>query len=109
MKENRKNIIFVSAILMTLLLVPSVIQLAHAFEDHEHIACSEKGAHLHEDTPECKICDFHLTSFDYQLYAANSAERVILLKEDVQILQNVVPLPYSFSNKQLRAPPSTLS
>lgn len=109
MKENRKNIIFVSTILIALLLAPSVIQLAHAFEDHEHIACSEKGVHLHEDTPECKICDFHLTSFDYQLYTANCAENVILPKEDVQILQNAVPLSYSFSNKQLRAPPSTLS
>ena len=55
--------------MICLLFLPATIQIAHAFESHEHVICSsDTEHHLHEDDIECFLChlqaETHLVAFD---------------------------------------------
>ncbi|CAM1355075.1 hypothetical protein [Tenacibaculum halocynthiae] len=61
----KKHIIFLS---LLVLLLPSVIQCIHAFENHEHIICSSIDEHhFHEQEIDCSILHFQVgvTTYDY--------------------------------------------
>ena len=47
-----------------MLFLPSSIQIAHAFESHEHIICSsDVEHHFHEDDIECVLCHLQADSY----------------------------------------------
>jgi len=55
------------AIMLILLLTPSVIQLVHVLGDEHHheavVYSSEKDQHFQEYEAECEICTFQFNSF----------------------------------------------
>ena len=58
--------------MICLLFIPASVQLAHAFEVHEHVICtSENEQHFHVDEIDCVICHLQaethgiLTNNDY--------------------------------------------
>ncbi len=51
-------------LLAFLLLLPTSIQLAHAFEQHEHVICSSDAeSHIHQDDVECFLCHLQGETF----------------------------------------------
>lgn len=72
------------------LLLPTVVQLAHTFEGHEHKACTNISTHLHEKQLDCSICDFHFSIFTFTpqelpefvvYHSFNQTEIIYLLPE----------------------------
>jgi hypothetical protein len=53
-------------LLLTVLLMPSTLQLLHSFENHKHTACGEVTTHLHERTVDCSIDCFHFSAFTFK-------------------------------------------
>lgn len=52
-------------LLLALLLLPSMVQLFHSFENHKHTACGEVKTHLHEKNIDCRIGYFHFSTFTF--------------------------------------------
>lgn len=70
------------AVLLTLaLMLPTGVQFAHVFDGHEHVACNELKVHLHEDKIDCDLCDFQLSSFDYQVSEYSETHLVLISSE----------------------------
>jgi len=102
-KQIGKNI--VTLLLFAALMIPTAVQFFHIFEGHEHIACAEKGIHVHKSNTECEICSFHLASFDYDIAKYPD---LLIPKIHVKVDENLKPLKLHFfkiTNTQLRAPP----
>lgn len=64
LKKNIQSSIFAVLFGLTLLF-PSVLQLAHTLEGHEHATCTNTATHIHEKNVDCSLCDFHFSSFHY--------------------------------------------
>lgn len=56
-----------SLLLIMIVMLPSVFQLVHVFEEHEQDYCVENSTHIHEHEIKCSVCDFKLNSTDNQL------------------------------------------
>lgn len=94
-----------SLVLLLALMLPTAIQFIHLFEGHEHTACTEQKTHIHESTPKCEICSFHLTSFDYNLAVYTN---LVTPEIPAEVNVKVTPLylrSITVTNTQLRAPP----
>ncbi|PRX56118.1 hypothetical protein [Flagellimonas meridianipacifica] len=102
-KQIGKNI--VALLLALALMAPAAIRFFHMFEGHEHITCAEKVTHIHETVTKCEICNFHLTSIDYDLieYPDLLLSRIFEKVHKAFVLSQF----HSFNrtNTQLRAPP----
>ncbi|TLP74163.1 hypothetical protein [Maribacter sp. ACAM166] len=101
--------VIAALLLIAALMLPDVIQFSHIFQEHEHVVCNEQTTHIHTDVPDCKICHFHLASFNYEL-----AEYVELLTppvlEKIEIqFSSLLYHSFKNTNTRLRAPPHFLS
>lgn len=59
------------------LLMPTMVQFAHALEGHEHKVCNNFSTHIHKTKLNCAVCDFHFSTFNYSpenLFAFNKIE-----------------------------------
>ena len=102
-KQFGKSI--VALLLFVALMLPTSVQFFHIFDEHEHISCTEKTAHIHKLVTKCDICDFHLASINYDI-----AKYPDLLlpkisdKVDVNFTSHQLH-SFKITNTQLRAPP----
>ena len=101
---------YVGAIaLVFVLMLPSSVHFFHLFDTHEHEVCQEQTTHLHEDAPECHICDFYSTSFQYNL-PENYVTTFVLTSQNIKATIVVASLfSKKLTSKQLRAPPTIFS
>ena len=104
-KQLGNNLIALSLLLA--LMLPTVVQFFHAFEnhDHEHISCTEQKAHIHKTTDKCEICAFQITSFDYKI---NEYPDLFLPQIPVKAENHFTSLKllhFILTNTRLRAPP----
>ncbi len=88
-----------------MLFLPASIQIAHAFEPHEHIICSsDVEHHFHEDDIECALC--HLQAENHWVVTKNNYNVIptpfyIHFNEDIPVIFSEVYL----YKKSSRAPP----
>jgi hypothetical protein len=94
--------------LVFVLMIPTSVLFAHLFENHEHEVCFEKTTHLHEDIPECHICDFYSTSFQYTIPAELIASVIVIPNSQKTTSAVVSFFSDKLTSKQLRAPPTIL-
>ena len=102
-RQTVKNI--TALLLFVALMLPSAIQFIHMFEGHDHLACKEQTAHLHETVVKCNVFSIHLASFNYDIA---EYPNLLLPKIYVEKKVNFAFLQFhsfSISNTQLRAPP----
>lgn len=96
---------YITTFFLFALLLPTAIQVAHAFDKHEHVICiSKSDKHLHELENDCGDLHLQLTVFYYNF---NNPES--LLNEPVNVKKTICKSQqlianYS-SNKSSRAPP----
>ncbi|WNW02464.1 hypothetical protein RRF68_03290 [Tenacibaculum sp. HL-MS23] len=63
MLRFKKHIALLS---LFVLLIPSVIQLAHTLENHEHAVCTSiNDHHFHEKELDCSLLHYQLQVFSY--------------------------------------------
>ncbi|OEI81107.1 hypothetical protein AST99_05470 [Formosa algae] len=102
-KQIGKNI--ASLLLLVALMLPTVVQFVHIFEDHEHYSCTEQKAHIHKSVTKCEICSFHLASFKYDIFEYPD---LLITEVPVKPVANFIALhchAFGTTNTQLRAPP----
>lgn len=108
MNVLKEHIIFKSLTfaLVIALFTPTGVKLAHLFEHHEHIVCSdESSTHFHQVDLDCKFQEFNLNthylfSFEYDDFIRiTSFHKVSILT--YKFLNNHRPLSFS-----LRGPPA---
>jgi len=108
-KGNQIRQVIASLALLCALMLPTVIQISHIFQDHEKVVCTNQSTHFHNEVSDCQICDFNLTPLDY-----NIAEYPDLVLADIplNVEKQFSPLlfhSFKITNTQLRAPPHFLS
>ena len=98
--------VFIGLMLTVIFLLPSIIQLSHLSENHEHAVCFDHSEHVHKVKPICQINDFQYTSFQFVTPTPFKTDIIITFGENPSFY---TPLDYH-SNKSnhyhLRAPPS---
>ncbi len=105
--RKRKHIgqVIVSVLLLLALTLPTVIQFSHYVEGHEHRQCDEKNSHLHENELRCQICDFQLSSFNYDTLGLPDFETPNIPSEVEKHFASSILKSFKRSNNPLRAPP----
>ena len=95
-----------SLLLTAIFLLPSMIQLAHLADDHEHSVCFDHSEHVHSLMYDCSIQDFQITPFDFDpLHDTKNGFRVAIESKE----SHYYYLPdktTNYSSKSLRAPPA---
>ena len=96
---------YITSFFLFALLLPTAIQVAHAFEEHEHVVCiSNTDKHLHELENDCGDLHLQLTVFYYDFSNPNSLfNEVVYAKNSIRKSQQL-NANYS-SNKSPRGPP----
>jgi len=92
-------------LLFVVLILPSTIHFFHIFEGHDHSVNTEKRTNVHSSVSECKICDYQMASFNFDV--AKSLE-ISAPKLEVKATINLDALllhSFNITNTQLRAPP----
>ena len=106
MNVKGKIKILYSLILTVTFLLPSLVQLSHLSESHEHSVCFDNSDHVHSLSYECSIQDFQLTPFDFDpIYESNKIYRskIGLTESHYTFL---VDKKLHYTSKNLRAPPN---
>lgn len=104
--RNQNFIISFCLLLVVLLSAPSIVKMAHAIIEHEHLECKAIGQlHLHEVELDCDFHDFNLSP---QFHAT-----LVELTSPLKIhISNKITSHYTFLSKYqklhfaLRGPPS---
>jgi hypothetical protein len=104
---RNKNFIFTLCLLLVAFLcIPSIVKMAHALIEHEHLECKAFGQlHIHEVELDC---DFH----DFNLSPQFHSTLVEVPKPLIIHISNKIDSQYNFLSKYqklhfaLRGPPS---
>ena len=105
--KNQLGKNFAALLLLLALILPTALQFSHMIEGHEGDTCNEQSTHIHKSEKNCEVCDFHLTSINYDL--ANYPD-LLLTQISVKLSTDFAPVQFYYptpTNKQLRAPPVT--
>ena len=54
-KQDNSKYYVITYLLVVSLLLPSMVQFTHIFEDHEHNFCGNVSTHLHEEQFDCDL------------------------------------------------------
>lgn len=103
--KNQIGKIVAAIMLLLAIMLPTAVQFGHLIEGHDSIACSDKSTHFHKSEKTCEICDFQITSLNYDIAKYPNS---ILLQVYAHVNSTLDPLHLHYStltNKQLRAPP----
>ena len=107
----RKNIVssIIAAKLALILMFPLIVQFAHSLEGHDHaVFCTDKSLHFHKKNIDCKVCDFHFTSFTYNFTdSPDFYQRVYFDKTEE--LYSVIHDSFNPTTIQLRGPPKSVA
>lgn len=101
---------FIGAVaLVFVMLLPTSVQFSHLFEHHEHEGCVEQSTHIHQDEPDCHVCDFNAQSFQYTIPTEVEFSVAIIPGVLDLFLSKTSVTSQKLTSKQLRAPPAILS
>ncbi|MCW8982253.1 hypothetical protein [Altibacter sp.] len=95
---------FITPFLVFALLFPSVFQFSHLFEEHQHTVCNDYSVHFHETDTDCPICDFHLSSFNFEP-RYNPPIAVALPYSKIDSFQEGLLQTIALQHPHLRGPP----
>jgi len=104
---RHQNFIFTFCLLLVAFLItPSIVKMAHALIEHEHLECKAIGQlHIHEVELDCDFQDFNLSP---QFHST----LVEVLRPLIIHISNKISSQYTFLSKYqklhfaLRGPPS---
>lgn len=106
----RKQIVtsVIAAKLALVLMFPLIVQFVHSLEKHDHgVFCNDKSLHFHKKNIDCKVCDFHFTTFTYNLTEyTDFSPRIYFDKIEVIFLG--IHQSFNPTNNQLRGPPHSV-
>ncbi|MGB6153827.1 MAG: hypothetical protein WBG48_17725 [Pricia sp.] len=108
--KKKKQILKATLALMLLsaFMLPVSMQFFHVFEGHQHEICTATDTHLHQDSPDCGVCDFHFAPLQYDIAPyADAVEPVVPTKHQSRYDPRQFSSPL-FLNIRLRAPPYIL-
>lgn len=87
------------------LLIPTIVQLAHTFEDHEHVVCTSKyDQHFHEDDADCSELHYQLKVFSHEISDTYEVVSLDNFKSSFNLQPQFIPV-YHVVKTLPRAPP----
>lgn len=90
------------------ILLPSVVQFTHIFEDHEHNFCGNVTTHLHEQQLDCDLTKIFIPFGQYYLDEYN----ILTSTQISEVLHYTYEQPMAQETSQsylLRGPPTYLT
>ena len=98
----KKHIAFLS---LLVLLIPSVIQFEHVFENHEHTICTATDDHhFHEQELDCSLLHYQLQVFSYTTASNHAVIPLHFYKTTYNEQPQVLSVVYT-DKKNTRGPP----
>jgi hypothetical protein len=94
-----------SLVLFCALMLPTVIQISHIFQDHDTVICNNQNTHIHNEVSNCQICDFNLTSLNYQIGEYPDLVLADIPQKVEKQFSSLLFHSFKITNTQLRAPP----
>ena len=86
--KQKRNYRFTGLILGLLLLLPSLIQLGHLLEGHQHLGCNQNSTHLHELDHKCDVLAFHFSALSFSFNESTEEEKLVdFVQEKVDNLE----------------------
>ena len=101
--KNTKRIL--ALFLWAVLLFPSLLNVIHQCELHDHFECDEQKVHLHQSEIDCKICDYNLLNFDFDLGNCENLEQPEIFAASDSFYSSLQFHSFLHLSTQLRAPP----
>lgn len=96
---------YISAIFLFALLLPTAIQVVHAFEKHEHTVCTSiNDDHFHEKELECSLLHYQLQVFSYTTASNYAVIPLHFYKTTYNEQPQVLSVVYT-DKKNTRGPP----
>ena len=96
---------FILSLFLSLaILLPTLLQIGHIFEEHKHVSCKEVKTHLHEASVDCSLCDFHFSTFDYKPLTALDFSTIDFIYS-IEAVYNASELNSLPRHYYLRGPP----
>ncbi|MAZ72834.1 MAG: hypothetical protein CMC70_06775 [Flavobacteriaceae bacterium] len=98
---------FLAHCLVLAVVLPSIVQFAHIFENHEHTFCGTVETHLHEQKLDCELDHFQVITYNF---IPQQAYTSVLPEENFSVTIRTATAVYT-SLKQthsLRGPPAVL-
>jgi hypothetical protein len=92
-------------LLLLIIIVPSIIQTVHAFENHEHTVCTATDVkHIHSQDIDCSVFHFQIQQYSFDF--STNYEFVNFLVT-IQKFNNYTPSEYHtyLISKSSRGPP----
>ena len=85
--------------MIILLVLPSSIELVHAFEKHEQIICfSQEENHLHQIDYKCELCHLQVKTF------ATIPNQLFFFTEEKFTIKNTKNYQFLFNHQELSFP-----
>lgn len=103
LKLFKKHIALISLLVLS---IPSLIQIVHLFEDHEHFVCtSDTEQHYHENI-DLDCCQFHYQLEFYSTEIATNFDVIpVHFYKDIYNEQPQITFVVHYSKKTPRGPP----
>lgn len=106
LKLNIKPLELIAACLLTMaLLLPTVLQFGHIFEEHEHVACTEASSHMHEIPVDCSFQDYQISTFTFDPVKWIDGPTILIQTKTANFETQFLRSTFLKSNS-LRGPPS---
>ena len=105
MKVNKNIRVVIGLVLTVTFLLPSIVQLTHLSDKHEHSVCFEQSDHVHDISYDCSIQDFQITPFDFNSLQDSNTSDHNSIYSVVLHYYYITNKSYYFTTNSLRAPP----
>ena len=76
--KQKRNYRFTGLILGLLLVLPSLIQLGHLLEGHQHLGCNQNSTHLHELDHKCDVLAFHFSALLFSFNESTEEQKLVV-------------------------------
>ncbi len=110
--KNRKIIKslfnFSALLFIIIMLLPTIIQFTHVFEEHEQTDCNVVTTHIHKHELECSTCDFNLNQ---NYYSSNQDYQDTFITYQKKVCYKLYNFKYYHQHLSysLRGPPELLT
>ena len=100
--------LFISIVLITIVLLPFVVQFTHAFEKHEYSVCNTQDiVHIHNHKTDCSVFHFQINYNTIDFSSNFLFETIKKFEEKIYASEGKNPST-NLNHKSTRAPPSLL-
>ncbi|MEQ6123667.1 hypothetical protein AAON49_05655 [Pseudotenacibaculum sp. MALMAid0570] len=110
MKSSHLGKIIRVLCLVLIVLIPTIVQATHHHSNlNVHQGCKQGDVHIHESSIDfCEICLLSVSPLECSFHQNDEQLTSFFYQKTVKKEYSIIISFFTFNNKQLRAPPSSL-